>query len=69
MDTRDETIEKVSRLLNEDITNQFAKNEVNAALEGRNYFQVKNTSGEGILVEFLYYESIDSLDYLLKKVN
>lgn len=68
MDTRVETIEKISEILKVDISSQFSYNEVNAAKEGKNYFHVRNSSGKNVVVKFLYYENTDTLNYVLYRI-
>lgn len=68
MDTSVEMIEKINELLKEDISSQFAYNEVNAAKEGKNYFRVRNRSGKKVIVRFLYHENTDTLNYVLYRI-
>lgn len=67
MKLRNETIEKINRYLNEDIGEQFIVNELDAVMNGKNYFYVHNKSGHVFKINIIYYERGEVLDYHLMK--
>jgi len=67
MKLRNETIEKINRYLNEDIGEQFIVNELDAVMNGKNYFYVHNQRGDVFKINIIYYKLGDVLDYHLMK--
>ena len=67
MKLRNETIEKINRYLNEDIGEQFIANELDAVMNGKDYFYVHNKGGHVFKINIIYYELGDVLDYHLMK--
>jgi len=63
MNIRDEVIEKINRFLREDISEQFIMNELDAVMDGRDYFYVHNKHGDGIKIRIIYYRVADVIDY------
>lgn len=67
MKLRNETIEKINRYLNEDVGEQFIVKELDAVMNGKDYFYVHNKHGDVFKINIIYYELGDVLDYHLMK--
>lgn len=63
MESRDEAIEFVREILQEDIVDQFHINEVDAALEGKTIFTIRNKQGEEVTLQNFFQEHSELLVY------
>lgn len=63
LETRNKAIKQVTNLLNEDITDQFHINEVDAALEGDTIFTIENSRGEQVTLQNIFLKNSETLDY------
>ena len=63
MTIRNEIIEKINLFLQEDVSEQFIMNELDAVMDGRDYFYVQNKRGDRLKILIIYYRVADVIDY------